>query len=170
MVYPVNLIVHFSVKIPIISARKFRIYISFFMNPICKHVLNVNIIFVIIHGVVNYLPKSYLFVDFFDKVISHSILFIEIIFSRLASKESSFYTTLASATLTWNLINACIKGQINDTNCSCANHRQICQTDPSIAFSLSYLITDGLNMSLNFQQKFLFQLNQMNKELGRKVS
>lgn len=91
-------------------------------------------------------------------------------FLLLASKESSFYTTLASATLTWNLINACIKGQINDTSCSCSTHRQICQTDPTIAFSLAYLITDGLNMSTNFQQKFLFQLNQMNKEHGRKVS
>jgi len=38
-----------------------------------------------------------------------------------------------------------------------------------IAFQLAYLITDGLNMSENFQHKFLFQLNQANKELGRKV-
>jgi hypothetical protein len=87
----------------------------------------------------------------------------------LASKEASFYTTLASATLTLNLINACIKGQINDSNCLCSNHRQLCQTDPTIAFQLAYLITDGLNMSESFQQKFLFQLNQANKELGRKV-
>jgi hypothetical protein len=68
-----------------------------------------------------------------------------------------------------NLINACIAGQINDTNCLCQNHRQLCQTDPNIAFKLANLITDGLNMSEAFQQKFLFQLNQANKELGRKV-
>ncbi len=68
-----------------------------------------------------------------------------------------------------NLINACIKGQINDTNCLCLNNRQLCQTDPNIAFQLADLITDGLNMSESFQQKFLYKLNQANKELGREV-
>lgn len=71
--------------------------------------------------------------------------------------------------MTLNLINACIKGQINDSNCSCSNQRQFCQTNPSIAFQLADLITDGLNMSTSFQEKFLFQLNQANKQLGRKV-
>ncbi|CAF0830781.1 unnamed protein product [Rotaria sordida] len=90
-------------------------------------------------------------------------------FLRQASKEASFYTTLASSTLTLNLINACIKGQINDTNCLCLNNRQLCQTDPNIAFQLSYLITDGLNMSKIFHEKFLYKLNQANKELGRQI-
>ncbi|CAF0910914.1 unnamed protein product [Adineta steineri] len=90
-------------------------------------------------------------------------------FLRQSSKEASFYTTLASATLTLNLVNACIKGQINDTHCLCSNQRQLCETDPNIAFQFASLITDGFNMSKNFQQKFLFQLNQANKELGRKI-
>jgi hypothetical protein len=108
-----------------------------------------------------------IFTTRYHRLLSSQIRFI--IHSFLASKEASFYTTLASATLTLNLINACIEGQINDTNCLCLNHRQLCQTDSTIAFQLAYLITDGLNMSEIFQQKFLFQLNQANKELGRKV-
>lgn len=87
----------------------------------------------------------------------------------LASKESSFYTTLASATLTLNLMNACTRGHINDTNCLCSNNRQLCQIDPTIAFQYSSLITDGWNMSKEFQEKFLFQLNRANKERGRQV-
>ena len=89
---------------------------------------------------------------------------------KIASKEASFYTTLTSATLTLNLINACIRGQINDTDCLCSKPGQLCQIDPKIAFQLSRLITDGMNMTKTFQQKSLFQLNQANKELGRKVN
>ncbi|CAF2042617.1 unnamed protein product [Rotaria magnacalcarata] len=90
-------------------------------------------------------------------------------FLRQASKEASFYTTLASATLTMNLINACIKGQVNDTNCLCLHSRQLCQTDPTVGFQLAYLITDGTNMSKIFQGKFLFKINQANKEVGRQI-
>lgn len=34
---------------------------------------------------------------------------------------------------------------------------------------MASLITDGLNMTKGFQEKFLYKLNQANKELGRQV-
>jgi hypothetical protein len=88
----------------------------------------------------------------------------------LASKEASFYTSLASASLALNLINACLKGDINDTRCQCANQRQFCQIDVNSTLEWAALITDGLNMSDPFQQKILFQINRANKELGRQVN
>lgn len=87
-----------------------------------------------------------------------------------ASKEASFYTTLTSATLTWTLINACLNGQINDSRCQCSNPRNLCHNDPKIAYELSSLITDGLNVTNNLERKTLFKINQANKELGRTVS
>lgn len=93
-----------------------------------------------------------------------------IICSFLASKEASFYTSLASASLTSVLIDACIKGQINASECQCSNQRQFCQINPNSTYVLASLITDALNVSENLQQKTRFQINQANKALGREVS
>lgn len=62
-----------------------------------------------------------------------------------------------------------MRGLINETACSCLNNRRICQMDPAISFQLAHLITDGLNVSDAFQEKFFYKINQANKELGRQV-